>query len=1169
MKKEALFINLLPTFRILPLIIYFSAVMMPYWTAVELTFKNPMKSIASSSEGVLKKLLFLTLTGSCASSWAAVTAEDSFETGGAPDYTAGMANLEGQNPTRSGFIGSWTTGFGGDPSVVATGLTYTDGTNNLTAAGGSVDFNFLDANGRVGRLLSNPIDDSSDGTLYFAFLMRLDSTATTDNYRGLELHNGSFNDGGDRKIRIVTGLTTDVSTSGNVTFQMFENNTADFSVDLGAPDTDTNLYVIKFTLGDQSNEDSISIWRNPGDLSSESLSGTPDGVVSNFDLQLDRITFAKFGAEGVGYDELRIGTTWSDVTTVADLSDSDNDGLPDDWEIANMLDEMDDGTIGESAPGEKDGPNGALGDPDIDGSDNLQEFTRGTNPRDPDSDDDEIFDGNETNTEIFVSASNTGTDPLDRDSDDDGLQDNLETGPPSSSDPNKSDTDGDDVNDLSELAAGTDPNSAASRPSTDNADIIGLDYFDYVSGPINDTAGGEYFDYDNSTANDAFIGHIGMGSQSSWFNGANVVCGKLVTQNNDAYRALNGPQSGGEAISRFGRLANAGNERIYFKVEMTYRAGASRAGLSFFTQGTEQIFFGVRANGNFGLEEINGATASGSSPVDGQTYTLVGTIDEDAGADFAKFFLDPNLAAAEPEFGDIEITPSQVENLFPSAILLGSEGDAAIEWDNLVLTTTWEALSTTTPTDSEPDGLRDTFERAFAGDLTTLTSATDNDDSDSLNNADEQTAGTNPLAGDSDGDTLSDSTELANGTNPCLLDTDGDGLNDDWETNDDNFVSATETGTDPLLVDSDLDGLEDGFEVRLGSDPNDLDATPANSPTLLCNGYREDLYGAPLAVQGIETQFGDNFSELNAAYAGVQDGKLFLMLTGNIEGNFNKLNVFIDSSSAIVTNVLTAAGNDGSNVMNGLTFDTGFEPDYHIIVRRGFGIGDQFDLDISNLATGEFASFSNVFGGSQEGFANTGTPDNGTLATNAIGVGYFNLNQAGVLGGTGPADLAAAAAVPTGFEVCIDLADIGSPAGNDIKAMAFVTSSDLTFSSNQFLGTLPEDLDSEGFGTSNLGTTSAIDLSEIAGDQCFTINIPEQEAGISIIDCSISDSTFTLNVGNLSSGSDYHVEFSPDLVSDFADLANSTFTASGETDSTTLTISDTRGFYRVATGVAE
>ncbi len=65
--------------------------------------------------------------------------------------------------------------------------------------------------------------------------------------------------------------------------------------------------------------------------------------------------------------------------------DSDGDGLPDDWEVANGLD-----------PNDSEGNNGAVGDPDGDGLSNWWEYLlTGYDPQDPDTNDNGINDGEE------------------------------------------------------------------------------------------------------------------------------------------------------------------------------------------------------------------------------------------------------------------------------------------------------------------------------------------------------------------------------------------------------------------------------------------------------------------------------------------------------------------------------------------------------------------------------------------------------------------------------------------------------------------------------------------------------------------------------------------------------------------------------------------------------
>ncbi|MFM1558003.1 MAG: CotH kinase family protein [Roseibacillus sp.] len=140
--------------------------------------------------------------------------------------------------------------------------------------------------------------------------------------------------------------------------------------------------------------------------------------------------------------------------------DSDGDGLPNDWETANALDPNDDGTRGETSPGAKDGPYGALGDLDGDGISNIDEHDNGTLPNLADTDGDTLSDGEEA----AGAGARPPTNPLLVDSDADGLDDPVETNTGIFIDANNTgtnpvvaDTDGDGVSDGQEVASGRDP----------------------------------------------------------------------------------------------------------------------------------------------------------------------------------------------------------------------------------------------------------------------------------------------------------------------------------------------------------------------------------------------------------------------------------------------------------------------------------------------------------------------------------------------------------------------------------------------------------------------------------------------------------------------------------------------------------------------------------------
>jgi hypothetical protein len=258
-------------------------------------------------------------------------------------------------------------------------------------------------------------------------------------------------------------------------------------------------------------------------------------------------------------------------------------------------------------------------------------------------------------------------------------------------------------------------------------------------------------------------------------------------------------------------------------------------------------------------------------------------------------------------------------------------------------------------------------------------------------------------------------------------------------------------------------------------------AAPALAQPTIDGSIAGDAYGPAVSVQAVQTGFGDNLSELDAAYC-ISDGiRFYLALTGNLEDNFNKIEIFIDSRAGGESTLSGLPGNDGSGSMAGMGFDVGFDADFHIIVRHGFSGGDRFDLDFAELGTANFSSYGDVFGGTQEGSGATGTG----LNAQPIEVGFDNSNAGGVTDGSGAANQAAALAVQTGLELGIALSDLGY-AGGDIRICAFVNNANHDYASNQFLGPLtpPQgNLGSDGNG--NFTGSITFDLGDFAGDQYF------------------------------------------------------------------------------------
>ncbi|MCW1924393.1 hypothetical protein OKA05_17635 [Luteolibacter arcticus] len=535
----------------------------------------------------------------------------------------------------------------------------------------------------------------------------------------------------------------------------------------------------------------------------------------------------------VGLDPLSVG--------LKNSTDVDQDGLPASWEEFFSLDDNDNGTTGESAPGAKDGPNGALGDPDDDNLSNAIEFADKTFPNAQDTDGDGLDDDEEKPL---------NTNPLLEDTDGDHLTDGSEVDT-TLTNPLSPDTDTGGTADFTEDALGTVPrtgNAGDDPASNGNMELVALEFFDtYSDGPVTGLADGLGWDYDNSALGETFLGHTTLASTWTTVGGNPVVqSGTLLTQESSTKRAFHGGTNRanavvGEAAGYWREDAAAtgvnGSDVLYVKVNITRQAGATWSGLSLYDFGAEKIFLGVPNGVNptsglreYGVEQTPGniTVYSGVPSVTGTPATLVARYD--FAASRVDLWVNPDLGESEgssPILATLNVAPAQMK---ATALRLGSGGTGTTGWDQLVVGTTWNTLSSL-PSDSDGDGMPDAYEELHGFDPD-VDDADDDADSDRSTNKEEYEAGTLPRDNDSDNDGLFDGDEAPEGASPLNPDTDGDGVNDGDE--------VLEYHSDPTVVDTDEDGQTDGGEVQgngvATSDPIDPD----------------DTIGAPLGLIGIE-----------------------------------------------------------------------------------------------------------------------------------------------------------------------------------------------------------------------------------------------------------------------------------------------------------------------------
>ncbi len=236
------------------------------------------------------------------------------------------------------------------------------------------------------------------------------------------------------EVRLYLTIPTDPDTDGDGLNDGFEVH--DLETDPNDTDTD----------GDGMPDD----WEFTHELSPTAAEGEdgPSGDPDN-----DGLTNA---------EELQLGTHPQD-------SDTDSDGMPDDWELSHQL-----------SPTSSEELHGALGDPDADDLANINEFNQGTDPQKPDTDSDGLTDGEEVNSYSTL--------PTIPDTDGDGLNDGFEVHE-LKTDPNDIDTDGDTMPDDWELRHQLSPTSSQSQDGSlgdpDADDLANINEFNQGTDPQN------------------------------------------------------------------------------------------------------------------------------------------------------------------------------------------------------------------------------------------------------------------------------------------------------------------------------------------------------------------------------------------------------------------------------------------------------------------------------------------------------------------------------------------------------------------------------------------------------------------------------------------------------------------------------------------------------------
>ncbi|MEZ5324915.1 MAG: hypothetical protein R3F19_07620 [Verrucomicrobiales bacterium] len=496
------------------------------------------------------------------------------------------------------------------------------------------------------------------------------------------------------------------------------------------------------------------------------------------------ITTTSFDIEHIRFD------TTGAFSPVIDASDTDGDGIPNSYEVANDLDPN---------------TNDAEGDEDGDGLTNIDEYNKGLLANNPDTDGDGLRDGTEIN--------DTETDPKNPDSDEDGLTDNVETKTgtfvsetDTGTDPNDDDSDDDGVKDGVEIAQGSNPTDPNSKPES-NLPQRDSGSFEVVA------AANQIFD--------------GSDLQGDWVNAGGFTDFELDGEFMTLLAADNNGWLEQDSGSTPWEVGVEDGESWTVEVRVRIADDESNGLVVWAANGSERGILQINAvsTQNFGAEILDENSNSDAFHTFRMAY--------DSGEGLYYFWRDGILLNPDGAFAQA----ATANNRLIVGDCCSSIPMTSVDLEYVRFDTTGAFSPVIDDGDRDNDGIPDFYEEENGLDPN-LNDAAEDKDGDGLTNLAEFEAGLPANDADADDDGLSDGVETgtgiwmsatATGTSPKSKDSDGDGINDGAETNTGTFVAADDTGTNPNLKDSDGDTFEDGEELARGSDPADVASVPPPS----------------------------------------------------------------------------------------------------------------------------------------------------------------------------------------------------------------------------------------------------------------------------------------------------------------------------------------------------